>query len=443
MDGDRTGTPCYLILQGMPTPFLAKLGAALAAQGYTVKKINFTGGDRVFWRLPGAADYRGDLKAWPKFLETRLVEWRVSDIVLFGDCRPLHRAAVAAAARRGIRVHVIEEGYLRPNWITVAKDGVNGNSVLPLDPDWFLAEAAKLPPWHPGAQVTSQFRRRAVWDVSYHVSSLVLRWYYPRYRTHLVLNPFREYAGWVKRTLRKPLIRPRTRRAIETLNSWRGKRPFFLFPLQLESDSQLVFHSTYDALLPALEYVLASFARHAPAEAGLVIKEHPLDPGLTDWHANVTRAAARLGIADRVLYIRGCGVEPILDGCAGVVTLNSTTGFLALSAAVPVVALAKAIYNMPGLTFQDGLDRFWAEATRPDPAVFDAFRRVVAHRTQVNGGFFSTAGLALAVEGTIARLIERAARQPVIWAMPVPVERDPANHAERHEAEAVRARISL
>src|SRR5665213_674198 len=441
MDGGRASIPRYLVLQGMPTPFLAKLGTVLADHGHVVKKINFTGGDRVFWRLPGAVDYRSDLEAWPKFLVARLVEWRISDIVLFGDCRPLHRAAAAVGARRGIRVHVIEEGYLRPNWITVAKDGVNGNSVLPIDPHWFLGEAATLPPWNRGANVTSQFWRRAVWDVSYHVSSLVLRWYYPRYRSHLALNPFREYAGWVKRTLREPLIRPRTRRAIELLDSWRGKRPFYLFPLQLEADSQLLFHSSYNGLLPVLDKVLESFARHAPAEAGLVIKEHPLDPGLTDWHANVARAAARLGIADRVLYIRGCAVEPVLNGCAGVITLNSTTGFLALSAAVPVIALAKAIYNMPELTFSHGLDRFWREATPPDPAVFDAFRRVVADRTQVHGGFFSPPGLALAVDGAVARLEERAAHQPVVWAMPSLVEREAANDADPDGSEAVRARI--
>jgi hypothetical protein len=35
---------------------------------------------------------------------------------------------------------------------------------------------------------------------------------------------------------------------------------------------------------------------------------------------------------------------------------------------------------------------------------FDAFRRVAVARTQVNGGFFSKSGLALAVEGTVRRL---------------------------------------
>ncbi len=67
-----------------------------------------------FWRLPGAVDYRGDLADWPAFLSERLDEWSVTDIVLFGDCRPLHRAAINIAARRRIRAHVFEEGYLRP-----------------------------------------------------------------------------------------------------------------------------------------------------------------------------------------------------------------------------------------------------------------------------------------------------------------------------------------
>ncbi|OYU78090.1 MAG: hypothetical protein CFE32_03120 [Alphaproteobacteria bacterium PA3] len=51
------------------------------------------------------------------------------------------------------------------------------------------------------------------------------------------------------------------------------------------------------------------------------------------------------------------------------------TGTLALARGGPVVVLGKAVYDLPGLTFQDGLDRFWTEATAPDAATFAAFRR--------------------------------------------------------------------
>jgi hypothetical protein len=59
---------------------------------------------------------------------------------------------------------------------------------------------------------------------------------------------------------------------------------------------------------------------------------------------------------------------------------------------------------MPGLTFQGGIDRFWTEGVPPDADLFDAFRRVVVERTQINGDFFSDEGLAAAVAGAVTRL---------------------------------------
>ena len=35
------------------------------------------------------------------------------------------------ARRRSLRLHLFEEGYLRPDWITLEREGVNANSRLP------------------------------------------------------------------------------------------------------------------------------------------------------------------------------------------------------------------------------------------------------------------------------------------------------------------------
>jgi capsular polysaccharide export protein len=78
-------------------------------------------------------------------------------------------------------------------------------------------------------------------------------------------------------------------------------------------------------------------------------------------------------------------------------------GILALTFGVPVVAMGYAIYDMPRLTFQSGLNDFWTQGRPPDADAFDAFRRVVAARTQVNGGFYSDMGLTLAVDGAVSR----------------------------------------
>ena len=125
----------------MATRFFERLGQALIARGHAVHRVNFNGGDRAFWRLPGAVDFCGRPEEWPEFLDRLIVERAISDIILFGDCRPLHRAAIRVAEGRALRIHVVEEGYLRPDWITFEEGGVNGHSALPRDPGWYHERA--------------------------------------------------------------------------------------------------------------------------------------------------------------------------------------------------------------------------------------------------------------------------------------------------------------
>ncbi len=366
-------------------------------------RINFTGGDRLYWPQPGAVDYRDDLQNWPRFLEARLKQWHVTDIILFGDWRPLHAAAIRIAGLRGIAVHVFEEGYLRPNWVTLELGGVNNNSTLPRDPASYQDQAGSLPAWQgevTGRQPHSRCVR--ILDVIYHVTSLLLSWRYPGYRTHLPLNPFREYMGWIGRFCRSGRARKRTIASLSALAL--ESAPLFVFPLQLDTDSQLRINSAFGCQASAIAAVLRSFARHAPADALLVIKEHPLDPQLDDWPSQIAAEAAGLGIARRLVYLTGGDLNDLIARSRGVVTVNSTSGVTALACGVPVIALAAPVYDVPGLTFQDGLDRFWTEAAAPDMNLFDAFRRVVAHRTQINGGFFGWHGLRMAIEGAVRKL---------------------------------------
>src|SRR6218665_3221465 len=153
----RTPTRRFLFLQGMPTLFFAGLGSALAQRGHVVHRINFTAGDRLYWPRRGAVDYRDDLQNWPGFLERHLKQWQATDIVLFGDWRPLHAAAIRLASLLGLPVPVFGEGYLRPHWGTLERGGVNTNSTLPRAPAWYQGRAARLPTWQGETVVESSF----------------------------------------------------------------------------------------------------------------------------------------------------------------------------------------------------------------------------------------------------------------------------------------------
>jgi capsular polysaccharide export protein len=396
-----SGPRSFLFLQGLASWFFDRLGKALAERGHAVHRVNFNCGDRLFWRLPGSVAYRGQLGDWPAFLDRLLAERQVTDVILFGDCRPVHRLAIPVARGRSIRVHVVEEGYLRPGWISFEEGGVNANSPLPRDPDWYREEAANLPPSRDSAAPSESFRRRAAEDVMYTAARLATAPWYPHYRTHRSRHPLIEYAGWIGRLAGR---RRGERHAAETIATLpRISGPVSAFPLQLDGDYQ-IRNSPLGGMLPAIEHVVASFARNAPKDARLLVKLHPLDDGLVDWERIVRRTAVQFAVAERVMVIDGGAIEAVLPHARAVVTINSTVGMQALAQGIPVIALGHAVYNLPGLTFQGALDDFWQMPAPPDAQLYDAFRRVLAARRLIPGGFFSEAGLQLAVEAAVERL---------------------------------------
>ena len=391
----------FLFLQGMASHFFVRLGAELRGRGHTVNRINFNAGDRLFWPLRGAIDFRGRAEEWPDFLTDVLETQGVTDIILFGDCRPLHRVAVKLAHRFQLTVHVCEEGYIRPHWVTFERDGVNGHSTLPRNPDWYRDVAATLPPPEALPAVPSSFRKRAWQDLIYNMTAILFSPFYPHYQTHRPRHRLVEYAGWSRKMARRPLAR---RRAAAELQRIAPQSRFYLLPLQLNCDSQIQLHSTFGSMSPVISTIIDSFARNAPPDTMLVVKEHPLDDGLINWRRLVTELAAASGVADRVVYLELGDLDALIGKSLGVVTVNSTTGTLALAMGVPVITLGMAIYDLAGLTYQGPLDTFWTAPTAPDPALFAAFRQVLTSRCLLVGSFFSEEGIKLLVHNAVSRL---------------------------------------
>jgi capsular polysaccharide export protein len=392
----------FLFLQGLAGPFFALLGQRLANAGHGVHRINFNGGDKLFWRTPGATDYRRGLSRWPAFLESYLDRVPATDLVLFGDCRPLHAAAIRVARARGIQVHVFEEGYIRPDYVTVEAEGVNGHSMLPRNPEDYIRAARALPPLPEHPPIASYFGRRAREDLIYNLGSFLLTPLFPGYRTHRPWHILVEYAGWAARLLRKRHGMRRSSATIDLLNA--GGKPFFVFPLQLDCDYQIRVHSNFGGMQPAIQQVLASFAAHGPADTLLVVKGHPLDNGLVNWEKRTRAISETLGIADRVVFIAWADIDPLVRAARGVVTVNSTTGTLALRYGVPTIVLGEAVYDIPRITHQAGIDAFWTKPEVPQAEVFDAFRRVLVDRCLIHGGYFSDEGLDMLIEGAAGRI---------------------------------------
>jgi hypothetical protein len=96
-----------------------------------VWRVGFNAGDRAFWfRGQGYIPYQGAPADWTATFTAICAQHAITDIVLYGDTRPIHAEAVQAANAAGLTVHVFEEGYMRPHWVTYERGGSNGNSRL-------------------------------------------------------------------------------------------------------------------------------------------------------------------------------------------------------------------------------------------------------------------------------------------------------------------------
>jgi capsular polysaccharide export protein len=391
----------FLFLQGPHGPYFAMLADALRAHGHVALRININGGDKVDWPGEGATDYRGTFRNWPLFFDDFIVREGVSDLILYGDCRPYHTSAHKMARLRGLRVHVFEEGYIRPDFMTLQKDGVNGNSTLPLDPGWYREQARGLPDIDPTLPaVPSTFRARARNTMRNGLAAATMRFRFPFYRTHRPHSFLLESIAWCLKLIARGGDRRQSAEQWERVKD----RPYFTLPLQLNSDYQIRVHSPFGNMRAALRFVIKSFADHAPADTYLVVKRHPLDAGLVRWRRLTRRLARQYGVGERVVYLSDLDISEVVNQSLGVVTVNSTVGTLSLNSGKPVLVLGDAVYKVPGMVHGSGLDTFWAAPQAPDMALYSAFRRVLMKECLIRGGLLSEEGLRMLVDNAVARL---------------------------------------
>jgi capsular polysaccharide export protein len=387
-------------------PLFRRLGQGLVRAGHTVHKVNFNGGDCLFWRLPNGIDYRGSLQEWPVVFRQMLQEKNITDVALFGDCRDYHMPAIRLCYELGVPVHVFEEGYIRPDWVTLELGGVNGHSSLPREPAWYRQSAAALPSVPRHAQVPSLFRRRAREAIAYNAAVIIAHWYYPGWNNHRPWHPLVEGVGWWRKLCQR---KQRAHSAAQLMARLEASgAAYFLFPLQLDSDAQIRSHSPFAGIADALKLVISSFAAHAPEGARLVVKEHPLDNGVHNWQQETADMAALFGVETRVDYLYAGDIVPVARRARGVVTINSTSGTLALAEGVPVIVLGHAVYDMPDITHQGELDSFWRNPMAPDAQTFSAFGRMLIERCLIPGGFYSEEGLEKVVRHAVARIEGRS-----------------------------------
>lgn len=379
----------FLFLQGPYGPFFRELGEAINRMGHPVTRINFNSGDWIDWSGPLTISYHKRLEHLPSFLADCFCRLGVTDMIVFNDSRPIHRAALLTAKEHNIRQWVFEEGYLRPYWVTLEQGGVNAHSSLPRDKEWYKQKSYNMTfPNEKKFQLMS--RRFRYYKLRYYFFELAGRIKYPYYEYHREFGGTHEIASILKRKLKRRLDNKISSALSEFILSL--NRPFFLLCLQIDYDTQIKLHSPFKNMNEVLIRVCESFAANAPRNSLLVVKNHPLSSGIFNHRINTKRAAQLYGISERVFYLEYGDLDRFLSSAKGVIVVNSTVGISSLFHNCPVIALGNAMYNMDGLTHQGELSTFWTKPQYPKKRPVNAFRLVLANDVCINGSYFTIKG---------------------------------------------------
>lgn len=376
-----------LLLQGPVGTFFHRLAIKMKKNKTKVFKLNFNGGDFLFY--PSGKRCKCDEKDLENFYENFFKEKKIDAIVMYNDCRLIHAKAIKVAKELGIGIWIFEEGYLRPYCITFEKDGVNANSSLPRDKNFYLScniltkESIK--------EIPGGFKFMAFSAFLYWLFSFLLAPFFNNKLHHRTLFPF-EFLFWFRSLYRKYLYKFTEKKLNQKIYSLEKK--YFLAILQVYNDTQIKHHYK-KSIEEFIEELILSFANHARAKSYLIFKHHPMDRGYRNYSKLIDELCQKYHVEGRIFYVHDTYLPTLLKNALGCITINSTVGLSAILEGCPTKVCGNAFYDFEDLAYPKKLQFFWREAHayKPNPSLVINFKNYLLNTNQFNGNFYKNSFL--------------------------------------------------
>ncbi|TMV01952.1 capsular polysaccharide export protein, LipB/KpsS family [Brucella haematophila] len=404
-----------LLLQGPVGPAFYRLRKCLKQQSFHCFQVVFNPGDRLFAGVLGnTLIYRGNMDGLEAWLCAQAVEKKITHMVLFGSERPVHVVARLVGERLGLTVISLEEGYIRPGAITL-EFGAN-NAFSPI--------AGQLPPSHyrSDAEVSytahrGQFSAMCIYGGLYYGFVTLFGRRRQRRLLHREINAVQEILGWTKNFHRWFWGQSRNSAVIERLLE-HNVGQYFVVALQVSQDTQLKCAARGWNNTRLISEVLDSFAATAPNGLRLVFKIHPLERGHDNDRHRIDEQASRLGIRDRVDIVDVGSIGYLTRHSAGMITINSTSGFSAIHHGVPLLVIGDAVYaNKDIATCAFGnpdFDSFWKGGPVAHARLRKRYISWVRTCCLRPGDFFTAHGIEASCKAIVDAIRSSAVRHDVL-----------------------------
>jgi len=392
------------LLQGPVGPFFCRLKAKLERNNFDVWRISFNVGDALFSRRKQRVNFRGNIEDWRNWFSEFVSNKQLDYIILFGAERQIHRIAREVATSTDVLVISLEEGYIRPGYVTVELDGNNATSPL----------AGKLPPedFTPKNDTAltpvdfNGLRKMFFYAGVYYFVRTLLTFGKRRKLFHRPISLHYEAFYWIRNFFRWITSRIQNSTAIQNLVEHFCEK-YYLVPLQVAADGQMQFNALGWNVEKLVIQSINSFANSAPTCCRLVFKLHPMERGHSNCKTLISRVAADLGISNRVDVLETGSLSLLTRHAAGMITINSTSGLSAIYHGTPLMVIGNAIYASDELAWcahgDPKFDLFWKRSFAAPNALREKYLLWIKEKALIQGDFYSASGIEAACDNFVAR----------------------------------------
>ncbi len=224
---------------------------------------------------------------------------------------------------------------------------------------------------------------------------------------HREINPAAEVLGWIRNGW-KSLSRAREDADLCRALISDYDRRFFLVPLQVPTDANLQGAACGWTMRRLVDATLVSFAAHAPKDCRLVFKVHPMARGHGRMEREIRSVAQGNGVSDRVDILETGMLGQLTRHCAGMITINSTSGLAAINHGRPLLVIGRSVYSRPELATcafgEPDFRRFWVSGFVAPKDLRKSFLSTIARKALLPGDFYGHRGRRVAIRAIVAKL---------------------------------------
>ena len=375
-----------LFLIGPIGTFFARLSNYLEKNNVKTYKISFPLYEYGFPKSK-LIKFNQDINLFKNYLKKILIDKEIKHIFMYGNVLIPHRQALTLvdelkAEDIHVNTHIFELGYLRPNFVTLEKKGINYTSGFIKNRDFFMEQDSfKV---FPIAKKHARFRIRKIWKTITFINHSFKN--YKIVESEHKLQPKPVYI-WFQ--IKGFFLKFFFFFSEFKLKKYFLAKKYFLVILQVSTDSQLTEGSDFKDNKKFIYKVIKDFAEANRNDINLIFKHHPRDRGYTNYYNDIKKISKEFGVYKNVFYIHDYYLSKLFQNsnCEGTILINSTVGYQSLYHSVPTKSLGITPYNIKGLSDQKDLVSFFKNPSPVDKLLFNKFYKYILENSQINGNF--------------------------------------------------------